>query len=307
MINNLSVPQFLYHYTKWDTFKAIVENHTWRFSSINHSKDISEILNMYVKDILKDKHLINNLNREVKDNIIHCIDTDNYYGIKIFFIACFSEIEDDPYMWDNEYGYGDKGQGVCIGINSRFFTEHIFRNDDETDHNASDKLGWTKIAYDIQTQKQHLLQITKEYEKYDDAFMDDNAPDLAYKIRNIAMTMKDRIFEKENEYRLIAFNIEGEELDDTFKSLCKDFSKPEKKRLYFKKNENKNIQGDFVVKCIDYDLDSDVREGTGDLFHSILIGSNSDKTERDVKELLEQNGFSTSNITISKSEQVISL
>ena len=277
MANNFSVPPILYHYTKWKNFEKIVQNHTWRFSSINFTNDIKEKLNGYVIEILNDRYLINNLDQNIKDDIIHNINTDNYLGIKNFFIACFSEKEDDPYMWENEYGYGDKGQGVCIGINSEFFTEHLFRNDDKADPNASNKLGWTEIAYDIQTQKQRLLQIAEEYEKYDDDFIEDNTQDLAYKIRNIAMTMKDKAFKDENEYRLVIAAIDDELLDDNFLPM----------------NTNKEIY---------YDLNSNAREGFGELFHSILIGKNSQYTEDDVKKLLNKNGFNTSNIIISKSK-----
>ena len=38
---DLSIPPVLYHYTSWDTFEKIVKNHTWRFSSINGTNDLS--------------------------------------------------------------------------------------------------------------------------------------------------------------------------------------------------------------------------------------------------------------------------
>ena len=87
---NWSEHNVLYHYTSWDNFEKIVKNHTWRFSSINGTNDLSEDLNLYVKQLLCDKNLINNISSDMKQEIIHQIDIDNYYNFKKYFIACFS-------------------------------------------------------------------------------------------------------------------------------------------------------------------------------------------------------------------------
>lgn len=88
-LKDLSTPPVLYHYTSWDTFEKIVKNHTWRFSSINGTNDLSEDLNLYVKQLLDDKDLISNINLNTKQDILDQIDTDNYYGFKKLFYCLF--------------------------------------------------------------------------------------------------------------------------------------------------------------------------------------------------------------------------
>ena len=46
---DFNLPNELYHYTSLETFKLILENHTWRLSSINYTNDLSEDLNLYMK------------------------------------------------------------------------------------------------------------------------------------------------------------------------------------------------------------------------------------------------------------------
>ena len=288
---DLSIPPVLYHYTSWDTFEKIVKNHTWRFSSINGTNDLSEDLNLYVKQLLDDKDLISNINLNTKQDILDHIDTDNYYGFKNYFIACFSSVRDDLGQWRTSYG--DYGRGVCIGINPKFFTKHIYLNN-------PNQLGWVKIAYEVQVQKHRLSNITSKLEPPDEYWGIDNSYLLANEIRDVAMTMKHKAFHIENEWRMIVSMIDDQILDENFYSLDEDYAKPENKRIYFKKNTNQNIQAKFIVKCIDYDLNSQARVGEGKLLTSILLGKECPYNEKDVKKLLSDNNFDNS-ISISKS------
>ncbi len=290
-LKDLSISPVLYHYTSWDTFEKIVKNHTWRFSSINGTNDLSEDLNLYVKQLLSDKNLISNIQPGIKQEIIHQINTDNYYGFKNYFIACFSTKKDDLGQWRTSYG--DYGQGVCIGINPKFFTKDLYLDNPE-------RLGWVDVAYDIQSQKQRLASITSKLEDPDEVWGIDNSDMLAKDIRDAALTMKHKAFHIENECRLIVSMIDDDILDENFYSLKDDFAKPENERMYFKKNTNPNIQSEFIVKCIDYDLNSQARVGEEELFNSILLGAECPHGIKDVKKLLSDNGFNSS-ISISKS------
>ena len=288
---NWSEHNVLYHYTSWDNFEKIVKNHTWRFSSINGTNDLSEDLNLYVKQLLCDKNLINNISSDMKQEIIHQIDIDNYYNFKKYFIACFSSAYDDLGQWRTSYG--DYGRGVCIGINPKFFTKDLYLNN-------PDKLGWVEIVYNIQLQKQRLSKITSKLEPPDKYWGIDNSDLLAHDIRDIAMTMKHRAFHIEKEWRLIVSMIDNQILDENFHSFEEDYAKSENKRLYFTRNTNPNIQDKFIVKCVDYDINSYVRVGEGKLFNSILLGKECPYNENDVKKLLSNNGFDNP-INISKS------
>ena len=284
-LKNLLIPPVLYHYTSWDTFEKIVKNHTWRFSCINGTNDLSEDLNLYVKQLLDDNDLISNINPNTKQDILNQIDTDNYYGFKNYFIACFSSVRDDLGQWRTSYG--DYGRGVCIGINPKFFTKDLYLDN-------HDQLGWVKIAYEIQSQKRKLLNITSKLEAPDEYWGIDNSDLLAHEIRDIAMTMKHKAFHIENEWRIIVSMIDDQILDENFHSLAEDYAKPEDQRIYFKKNTNPNIQAKFIVSCIDYDLNSNARVGEEKLFNSILLGKECPYNENDVKKLLSNNGFDNS-------------
>lgn len=278
MQNGFALPDELYHYTSWETFEKIVKNHTWRFSSINGTNDLSEDLNLYLKHLLKDRSLISNIAPNVKQNIINHIETSNYYGDKKYFIACFSEKKDDLGQW--RVSYGDYGQGVCIGINPKYFTKRQFNKN-------SNCLGWAKITYEISEQKILLKNITKKFEKYnDDGYIEDNSLELSWELRDVAMLMKHRAFCIENEFRLIVPMIGEEILDQNFYSPKVSLNKNENIRFY---------------KYIDYDLKSHAREGSEILFTSILLGKDCEKKTEDVKNFLKENGFDTSNLSISKS------
>ena len=272
------LPKELYHYTSWKTFEKIVKNRTWRFSSINDTNDLSENLNLYLKQLLSDKDLISNIALDTKNNIIRHIDANNYYDSKKFFIACFSEKKDDLGQW--RVSYGDYGQGVCIGINPKYFTKRQFNKNSEC-------LGWAKITYEISEQKILLKNITKKFEKYnDDGYIEDNSLELSWELRDVAMLMKHKAFHIENEFRLIVPMIDDEILDENFYLPKVDFNKNEKKQL---------------DKYIDYDLTSEAREGDKNLFTSILLGRDCKKDKKDVKKILKEYGFDISNLSISKS------
>lgn len=285
------LPKELYHYTSWETFNNIVNNHTWRFSSINGTNDLSEDLNLYVRQLLNDKKIVK-VDSNIKNKIIHNIKTDNFYGTKSYFIACFSEEKDDLGQWRTSYG--DYGRGVCIGINPKFFTKHMYLEN-------SDMLGWVKVSYDIQTQKQRLSKIVSKLEKPDPIWGMDNTTDLTAEIRDKALTMKHKAFHIEHEWRMIVAMVGDTPLDDNFHSLSEDLEKPEEERQYFIRNANPNIQGNFIVRCMDYDLDSKAREGEGNLFTSILLGKECPHYIEDAKEALTLNEFNTKGIKFSKS------
>ena len=256
----------LYHYTSSEVFEKIVKNHTWRFSSINGTNDLSEDLNLYVRQLLSDKYLIQNISDDAKNEILDHIDIDNYYEFKNYFIACFSSEYDDLGQWRTSYG--DYGRGVCIGINPKFFTNNLYLE-------KPDNLGWVDIVYDLQTQKQRLAKITSKLEPPDEVWGIDNSYILAMEIRDAALTMKHKAFHIEHEWRLVVSMIDDEILDANFYSPIGN-------------------------KYIDYDLKSHARKGEGELFNSILLGKECSHSKEDVKKLLSDNGFNDS-IKISKS------
>jgi len=266
------LPRELYHYCTWNTFEKIVTNKTWRFSSINGTNDISENLNLYVKQLLCSSSLFGKFSPNIRKNIIDEIENENYYNNKNYYIACFSTEKDDLGQW--RVAYGDYGKGVCIGINPKFFTQNFYINN-------CDRLGWTEVSYNISSQKQRITQIL---EKYEDGSKNDwgidNSMELAWEIRDVALTMKHRAFRIEHEWRMVVGEVDGNTSEIEFCPVCIEAPNP----------------------YIDYDIKAKTRSTCEKLFTSILIGADCRKTKKDVINLLADNGFKdTDSINIDKS------
>lgn len=278
---NNELPNVLYHYTSWNTFEKIVKNKTWRFSSINNTNDLSEDLNLYIKQLLSDKNIISNINSKTKKELIDLVEQTNYYQVPSYFIACFSKEKDDLGQW--RVKYGDYGKGVCIGIKPNFFTNHFYEAD-------SLSLGWAKIEYEVAAQKKILNEIICKLNQteYNDT------QSLVSELRDIAMVMKHKAFHIENEWRLVTSMVEDNLPDENFIPL----GEPTDSNPYYIKNTNPNIQGDYTIKCIDYVLN----QNEENVFDSIILGKESDKTINDVKQLLEVNNFKIDSVKISKSD-----
>lgn len=259
----------LYHYTSFETLKKIVENRTWRFSNINGTNDLSEHLNLYVIYMLNQPGLFDFIPQNIRKEVIRNINNQNNYDFKGYFIACFSSEEDDLGQW--RVKYGDFGRGVCIGIDPKFFTdkEYILN---------TDNLGWTKIEYNTNSQRNVVANILNEYEKPDPVWNMDNAMDLAARLRDRALTIKHPAFHIEQEYRLIAGNVES------------NFPEAEFISEYMTEN------------YVDYDLNSRFEKYKQPLFESILIGKDSKVTEKQIQRLFEHNGLAAPNMNINKSD-----
>ena len=128
------VPENLYHYTKYDAVNLILssEGIVFRLTEINSFPDITEgkLIHAYYETALH--NLLNNtiITADEYDRLI-CIDvpettliiSDNKTGSCIeccAYVACFSTIGQDPYMYDN-YIKNEGHVGYCLQIPSWIF------------------------------------------------------------------------------------------------------------------------------------------------------------------------------------------
>lgn len=259
----------LFHYTSFETLKKIAENRTWRFSNVNGTNDLSEHLNLYVIYMLNKPELFDFISQDIKKEIVRSINNQNHSGFKDYFIACFSDSEDDLGQW--RVKYGDYGRGVCIGIDPGFFTDKEYVLN-------TDNLGWAKINYNANLQNDIMAKILNKYEEPDPEWNLDNSMDLAAKCRDTALTIKHHAFNIEHEYRLIAGSVDGNFPEAEF------------------------IKEDMTEDYVDYDLNSRFEKYKQPLFKSILIGKDSKTKEKDIQKLFEYNGLASPQMYISKSD-----
>lgn len=117
--NSDTLPELLYHYTKFDNLEKIVKHRKLRLSIHTKLDDILEI--EHAKKItleIVEERLTISIYKEFWNDFLN-----NFSDINIFNYYIFSMTDryNDEYMWEK---YGDSGKGISIGISTEFFT-HI--------------------------------------------------------------------------------------------------------------------------------------------------------------------------------------
>lgn len=125
-----------YHYCSIETFKAIIENKTLRFSDITKSNDSTELkyISKYLDKIYEEE--ISRIQNEGSYESISfinprkCFDKfkDAYFNRVLsdedktfwFFTSCFSLKRDSLSQWR---GYAEDGKGFCIGFDDKYFKD----------------------------------------------------------------------------------------------------------------------------------------------------------------------------------------
>ena len=100
----------LYHYTSLETFLKIIESGKIRLTDLAQSNDALEgkyILNRLVAEIQK-----SNIPASFHSVLVNVLEEHVSYTRALGF--CMSEEADQLSQWR---GYGDDGQGVCLGFN----------------------------------------------------------------------------------------------------------------------------------------------------------------------------------------------
>ena len=260
------LPKSLYHYCSYKALDGILSTGSWWFGSINGTNDMSETDCLYVKEFIKDKNLIQNLDEESREDIILAIKRINDdKELQSRFIVSFSEVKDDEHQWEK---YGDNFGGVCIEIDPAFFSKFDYRA------NTEEYLTWTKISYDIQTHKHELQKVTDTYIK-EDGFGLSNADVLAWDYIGAALNMKSLEWEKENEWRLVLTTNDELTFRDRYCKRC------------FTRNGRNYYDFDLVKKLRDVGIQP---------IKSITLGSSSKKTIEDTQKLVQHSKFNITNI-----------
>ncbi len=115
------LPDVVYHYCSVETFFQIITNHTLRLSDIEKSNDFME-KKWAIRQCLG--HIKKNLNNpsypcckqpELAARLLAALEQQLQEYNTMILAACFSSKRDLLSQWR---GYGENGDGVCIGVSS---------------------------------------------------------------------------------------------------------------------------------------------------------------------------------------------
>ena len=268
----------LYHYCSLETFKAIIQNKTIRFSDVMKSNDSNEIIFLwdryydYIEKTATNPSAIKMLKYEIKKQM------DNM----IFLTACFSKQQDSLHMW-NCYADG----GIAIGVDYNKLSEWskricYYNYVDRTYPNNASCVKMDDIEY---------------YNK-------DNVEKFILKKCNGMEFVTDNfgtIFEAAPFFKSDFFQIEEE-----VRILIKIFvSNPYAYMLEYVdniKNDSiairlKSLPNDNFINVIRADIPFPM-----DMVSSVIIGPNCALQKRDISQLLMINEFDINSIEIIESQ-----
>ena len=282
-----------YHYCSIETFKAIIENKTLRFSDITKSNDSAELryISKYLDNAFETE--ISRIQKEGSYESISSINPralfnkfkDAYFNRAIdgkdktfwFYTSCFSLERDSLSQWR---GYAEDGKGFCIGFDGEYF-EKINSNNFNL---PSIKLGL--IEYEEKKQvamvnecirelidilvdlaKENTLDITIASAHYMDCFQT---------LLGKAVFSKNHFFHEENEWRMSFMYFDGG--DSTKDVLLVQSGKPVSFPIKYQKRENE------LVSYFDLKWDPVVVK-------EIILGPKNHSDLSDVKKFIKNNGF----------------
>ena len=209
--------RIVYHYCPPETFKAIIENKTIRFSDIAKSNDYEEIkwISRYSSDFsirlyclfhdnpkLQEEFdcqdVLDELSMLIEDIFGRCLTGDE--RIYRFYIACFSEARDLLSQWR---GYAKDGQGFAIGFDRTVLLDKI--------ENASDHCH--SVVYSLSKQKRivnkqisaflnDIKKLARNGQGKNQDALNQVFNNLARNLMDTAYYLKNPFFSEEKEWRM---------------------------------------------------------------------------------------------------------
>lgn len=277
------IPRKVYFYCKTSVFNNIIENKTLWLSDINKSTDSLEqkwftklifdnlpdiLRECYGKILTTDNLKINLLIQKVRDMLL-TMDGPTVWCM------CFSRKKDNLGQWR---GYGDDGQGVSIGFDTKYF---LPINNLIPQYEPDECMRFDKIEYGNSPIKRLLTNAVKikaaNYHFSDDDIINTLFPPILFSFTK--PFYKNDAFKEEAEWRIAYYS----------KGIMPDFDAMNKKDDNFSKN--------FLLKKIAYmsksnDLVSHIELEIRDIkraIKNIIIGPRSNLTIQDVYYFLYRN------------------
>lgn len=313
------MPELLYHYCSIETFSKIIQNKTLRLSEIIKSNDSMEcqwLEKEIVPPILKRElnSFISSLGVAADAKRIDAIQeaisklasfpysasfgkTDE----KLVFAICVSEEPDLLSQWR---GYADDGLGVSIGFDINLFKAFYYST-------VESFVNFRKVIYARAEQESKIegevkALVNKVAEEALEQIQGKSSfePNLfisrilqpSYSMLVKSIYMKNSAFSEEKEWRLFTVILRASGLQDLERQM-----KLDKQMERFSKI-GVMAKSDKIIYCFDLLLDKDIAEGSKpNWIRKVYIGPKSKLSERDVKLLLELNGWDISALEVLKS------
>jgi hypothetical protein len=157
--NEANSPQEpLFHYTKEQALTSIINSQRFRFSSINHMDDLTELtfgFNVF-RSLLQEA--IGAQSGLVRDFCRGLLEDDDLKIIQrhIAFYSVSFGLKDDPRQWKC---YGDRGRGVALGLAPEFFRPTPF--EDLNRSKPEGRIFCGKVAYGDEDGLARILRCLK--------------------------------------------------------------------------------------------------------------------------------------------------
>lgn len=201
-----SMPSYLYHYTTGAGLVGIFDTNKIWASNVLYMNDRMEVLlGVHMAHKIIEEKRESSDSQEVKDflgKMIHVLDPSKW--LFDFYVACFSEKDDDLGQWR---GYGEMGSGYNLGI----FPEELERG---AGVGIKPNVGLRKVIYDEQQQKNTIAAAVDKACEFLEREMGRGLislglvelrleQNLFQLLLEFAVCFKDKAFKDEGEWRLI--------------------------------------------------------------------------------------------------------
>lgn len=270
----------LYHYCGYDKFESIIESKTLWLTRIVKSNDTEEVVRTFdniwnkIKHDLSEKIIDEVKAKQVIDILENQMSTEIWAsteGDEVPYGVCLSVNRDLAQNWNE---YGDRGKGIALGFSSDLMIG-ISNDMPHPNRCLKNAIGWNKVVYDRTSLSREFIPLFVELINHSNNAME--WMNIRTTLKHYSAFIKNPCFQDEREIRVVYYPDKEHELD----SLA----------------EVSNI----IDKPIKHCTLPWVKSNGICALKEIIIGTNCDKTEEEIRSLLHKNNIHY-DIDIVKSE-----
>lgn len=222
--------QYFWHYTSQESGTKILNSHSIYLAPIKNTNDIYEMdyfVDLFIKRLYLDLKT-QKFKKKMIDSIIaifkHNLKVELISNLKqeSIFLTCITSKCDAVYQWAM---YGDKGQGISIGMN-RLILKKIEVKTNKLLNGTCKHLQLLKVVYSVRKQKQLtdslvaeiVEDLVKEYKTTNGINVFNLISKYFNSFYSLAISLKNPSFKEEHEYRMVFFAE-----DDVYKIIIENY------------------------------------------------------------------------------------
>ncbi len=124
---NIKLPNYVYHYTSFESFKSIINSQTIRLYTISNFEDTLERRFPFAIENRVQGNITNNATGEKFDftSFVNSALSEDH-----IFIQSNSTTQNNKYLWKN---YANNGEGVCLRLSTKKFISFLDNNLEDFD------------------------------------------------------------------------------------------------------------------------------------------------------------------------------